>query len=661
MERRNIALFSVIILLTAASCSTSRKLNKIRSMESRVNINLPEMQSSHDIDTSARKIQEDTITVNIDGHEMVLMKAIKDEESGEMVAYQELDAAYVTARFRNVAERRGKTDLEFQIRVPETMLDNKWQLRFFPSMFVGEQTHSLEPVYITGKDYRKVQLKGYQQYQRFLNSIITDSVDFINLHQLEIFLKRNLPQIYAFKDSEIEVSDEEFYSHYGFTERMAVEHYTSEAKIRKNNRKISRKGDMFRRYVKIPIVTDGLRLDTVYQDKGAFFYNYIQTIEVTRNIKKVDIVMNGDIYEETRRIYGIPNTEPLSFYISSLSAFVDNTVGYKKAVVSRRVEANTSGFIDFEMGRSEVKRRLFNNDMEISRIEGILASLLENEQFDLDSIMVTAYASPEGTVALNTKLSSDRAASVSSFFKRSIDHLSDSLRSNAGFMVGLDGAISHNEEPLPQIRFKSKNGGENWSKFESIINESQELDPKQKEYFMKCMQLSNLDARENALKLDKDLYRFCKESIYPRLRNVRFDFYLHRKGMVQDTIHTTVVDTSYMDGVQAIRDRDYDRAIVLLRPYEDYNTAVAYCALDRNQSALSILEKMTKTAQVNYLLAILYSREGQTEKAIQHYMTSCTQDKTFINRGNLDPEISSLIRSYNLNAVKEEDDFEYSY
>ena len=88
---------------------------------------------------------------------------------------------------------------------------------------------------------------------------------------------------------------------------------------------------------------------------------------------------------------------------------------------------------------------------------------------------------------------------------------------------------------------------------------------------------------------------------------------------------------------------------------EDYNTAVAYCAMDRNQSALSILEKMERTPEVNYMLAIIYSREGETEKAVQHYMTSCEQDKTYISRGNLDPEISTLIRAYGLNAVKEDE------
>ena len=94
------------------------------------------------------------------------------------------------------------------------------------------------------------------------------------------------------------------------------------------------------------------------------------------------------------------------------------------------------------------------------------------------------------------------------------------------------------------------------------------------------------------------------------LRQVNFHFHLHRKGMVKDTVMTTILDSTYMSGVQAIKDRDYEKALELLMPYGDYNAAVACCALDRNLNALGILEKCEKTAQVNYMLALLYSRQG---------------------------------------------------
>ena len=144
-------------------------------------------------------------------------------------------------------------------------------------------------------------------------------------------------------------------------------------------------------------------------------------------------------------------------------------------------------------------------------------------------------------------------------------------------------------------------------------------------------------------------YRYLREKLYPRLRVVKFNFYLHRKGMVKDTVHTTELDTVYMRGVQCLRDHDYEAAIKRLQPYKDFNTAVAYVALDRNSSAKEILKDLERTAAVDYLLAILYSRDGDEQNAVQCYIHACAREPSYVHRGNLDPEISALIRKYDLN------------
>ena len=115
-----------------------------------------------------------------------------------------------------------------------------------------------------------------------------------------------------------------------------------------------------------------------------------------------------------------------------------------------------------------------------------------------------------------------------------------------------------------------------------------------------------------------------------------------------------MLDDVYQAGLQAIRDRDYERAVTLLRPYKDYNTAVAYCSMDYNASALSILEKLPRDDKVNYLLAIVYSRRGDERSAVECYIRSCQQNPAMIHRGNLDPEISQLIHQYGLNQEPSE-------
>ena len=654
MGRRTIKY--VLPLLLAATllpaCGTRRKAHEVYRRQLAASLQLPRqvdyLPEYKDVKTPRR----DTIRVtDLDGREMILMKAVRDEESGEMVAAEMLDAAMVTARFRNIAERNGKIDLEFQVLVPPEMQDSRWQLRLHPDMFVLEDSLRLDDVVVTGAEYRKAQLRGYQQYERFLSRIVTDTLAFVDLRNLEIFVERNIPQVYALKTDTTFVSDEVFESYFGVSEQEAMEHYTNKFLRWRNEWRKANRQKMFNKYIKVPIVTEGIRLDTVIRfDNGAFLYNYVQTINTRPRLRKVDVVLSGDIFEQDKRLYEIPETEPLTYYISSLSAFVDGTPRYKKQITSRRVQANTACYIDFEQGSAEIDEDMSNNHFEIGRIKQNLASLIENKVFDLDSIIVTASCSPEGSVPFNTKLSQRRSESVSRYFEEYIRAYRDSLREENMVHVYFDGMA---EEDIPgqtgnDVVFLSRNNPENWRMLDVLIAQSDSLTADQKREYIDICEIRDLDAREEMLSR-KPYYRFLREVLYPRLRTVKFDFHLHRKGMVKDTIQTTVLDEEYMAGVQAIRDRDYEKAIQILRPYKDYNAAVAFCAMDYNASALAILETLPETDQVHYMLAVIYSRQGRDRDAVEHYLKACKLTPSYWHRGNLDPEIAALIKRYNLN------------
>lgn len=649
-------LFAAVALAVVSSCATRRKLmNLVNASDSTATVQLalakeadylPEMKN----DLSASR---DTLTVkDDDGREFLLMKAVKDEETGEMVATEVIEAAKVTARFRNVAERHGKVDLAFQIMVPPSMMDTKWQLRFYPDMFVMGDSLRLEPVIITGGGYRKAQLRGYELYDKFLAKIVQDTTKFIDIEQLEIFLQRNIPQLYAFKSDSSYVDESQFNTVYGVSQRQAVEHYTNKVARRINERRKNKREAMYAKYVKVPIVTEGIRLDSVVVNTdGDFVYYYVQTINTRPKLRKVDVKLSGEIFESDKRIYTIPVTEPLTFYISSISAFVDNTEKYLTKVIERRATANTECRIDFEAGKSEIKMDYADNAYEINMISKTIASLLENKDFDLDSIIVRATASPEGRFTLNSSLAQKRSEAVSSYFSKYIEAYKDSLRQEAGFSMSFNGEeqkIVAAEKPV-DIRFTPRCIPENWDDLDALVDKDVVMNPDQKSDYFNVRSESNPDVREARMK-NQAYYRYMKETLYPKLRTVKFNCYLHRKGMIKDTVHTTVLDSTYMRGVQELRDMNYAEALALLIPYDDFNTAVAYVGMDRNVNAMRILSKLEKTAQVNYLMAILYSRSGDFNNAVQHYVTSCRQNPSYRFRGNLDPEISVLIKQYGLNS-----------
>ena len=647
MKPKFLIIGGLAALAVVASCSSQRKLAAIKRGNPAASLVLGKDMYVPEIKEA--KVLRDTLRIkDDDGRELLLMKAIRDEDSGDMVATETLDAARITARFRNIAERHGQVDLSFAIIVPGAMQDSKWQLRFYPDMYMLGDVERLEPVIITGNAYRKAQLKGYQQYNRFVSRIISDTTRFVNLRALEIFLRRNIPQLYAFKTDSTYVSDEHFYTIYGVSEQEAVEHYTNKIARRMNDRRKSRLDEMYRKYVRVPIVTEGIRLDTVMVgENGDFIYNYVQTIATRPRLRKVDIVLSGDIYESDRKLYAIPESSPLTFYISSVSGLADRTEHYMTKVIERHADASTTSRIDFHVGKSNIDLSLGENRRELGRIRRTLASLLENETFLMDSIIVTASASPEGSESLNWRLSRSRSESISRYLDDQIKVLWDSLDRRNGLRFNAAGMRI--KATPPRIPFISRYKGENWDRLDFLVDEDDYLTEGDKSRYELLGRVPDLDGREALLARER-FYPYLRERLYPRLRTVAFDFHLHRKDMVKDTIHTTVLDSTYMRGVRALTNMDYDGALALLRPYDDYNTAIAYMGLDRNQSAMAILSRLKPTASVNYLMAILYARQGDEEEAVERYLRACRQEPSYVHRGNLDPEISHLIKAYRLNG-----------
>ena len=653
-----------VVLFTALtqSCGTSRKLERLQKKQLSASIGLTKENDIPELEV--RKAKSDTLVIKDlqTGRDVFFVKAIKDEETGEMVANEVLNAAVVTARFRNIAERRGMVDLQFQLTVPEDMQDKGWQLRFFPDMFIMEDSVRLEPVFVTGLNYRKAQLKGYQQYERFISKIISDSTKLIDLRALEIFIRRNIPEVYAFKNDSTEVSDEVFYSYYGVTEQQAVEHYTNHFRKRLNERRKNNRMKMYQKYVKVPIVNEGIRLDTVIESiNGDLVYNYVQTIHTRPKLRKVDIVLSGDIFEQDKKVYDIPRSEPLTFYISSLSSFCDERERYLTRVIERRAEANVSYKIEFELGKSEVTTKLSDNERQIGYVLQNIEDLLQNEVFDLDSIVIVANASPEGSYALNGSLSKRRGDAVVAYLDKYVKDYRKKLAENAGFSVDLEGNVVSNAKNIPNIRFTSRSVPENWEQLDRLVANNRFLTDAQKEKYFSYQDIKDKDLREQKMKGD-DYYKYIKDSLYNHLRVVDFKFNLHRKGMIQEVMETTEIDENYMKGVRLLKDMEYEEAVKILGPYQDYNAAVAYMGCDRNASAMLILKNIEeRTPQINYLMAILYSRTGNEKEAVQCYMNACKQDRSYVYRGNLDPEISELIKLYGLNRQDDEFDENLGY
>ena len=607
-----------VVLVFVLSCTSYRKLGRIRSGEVRMGLGVSEEKP---LDDGGPEIDIDSMRGSLsDGP--IIMNAIRDSETGEMVATDIIRASRVIARFRNVAERGGKVSVSFDVIVPDGMKDSRYQLKIRPFMtFVGD-TLALEPVYITGEKYRSRQLKGYERYRSFLASIISDTTDFIRMGQLEVFLARNFPQIYAMKTDSTAMDDSVAEGIFGVTQAQAIEHYTRMWQVRANERRKRMRGKMYSRYVPDPLLTEGIRLDTVLTSEGDFIYRYVHTFRPPPKVRKVTVFLRGTLFQDGVDVAALPFPEDIAFYISSLSTLVEDRVKYRVVILERNVYDNTKALLDFRQGSAVLDTLLGDNASEMRRVRRCLDDVVSKDEYELDSLKITASCSLEGRFEVNRKLSEMRAETIRRMLEDDVP-----------------------ESWAPKMKTFAQ--PENWEQFSLLVENDTVLSVAAKRKIGDYVKQASRhpDAAENGLaKLSE--YRYLREKVYPKLRSVKFEFHLHRKGMLKDTVHTSEIDTVYMTGLDAMRDMDYRRAVSLLKPYRDYNSALALTSADYNYTALDVLQGLSvDNPKVCYLMALVLSRLGQRDEAGKYLDLAVAYDPALKYRANLDPELSGYVNN----------------
>ncbi len=609
----------MVLAILTLSCTSYRRVRQMRDGE--VMLGLSVRDDSRFEEPESEPVVDSVCADASNGP--IIMNAIRDAETGEMVATDVISASKVTARFRNVAERDGYVTIGFDINVPGMMMDSKWRLKILPSMRIENDTVSLQPLYITGRAYRNAQLRGYQRYQAFLASIITDTTDMVRMRQLEIFLERHFPQTYKMKTDTSIISQPMAESLFGVTQMDALRHYTRHWKVKRNEWKKRNRQAMFRKYVKDPIIREGVRLDTVMTEEGDFIYQYNHTFRSRPGLRKVMLSLDGRVYEDGECVLELPFPQDLTFYISSLSSLADTSVRYKMMVLERVVNDHTKALIDFDKGSSLVDTLRGDNASELKRVLRCVDDVASREDLILDSLVITASCSPEGSYRLNERLSDARSKSVLGVLEKCMpEQMRTSLRTSC----------------MP----------ENWSQMRTLIANDTILNRSARDKIVRMIDtMDHPDGVESRLSTMSE-YRYLREKIYPQLRSVSFDFYLHRKGMVKDTVHTTVVDSVYMSGIDRLKMMDYKEAVRILRPYADYNAALAYVSSGYNHSALNVLESIdVPDAKALYLMAMVLSRLERYEQALERFDEALQLLPALEFRANLDPEMSELVRKWN--------------
>ena len=476
-------------------------------------------------------------------------------EDGERVMSLEIEQVTVVAKIRSVPERNGQVRLDFMITLPKQLLGGSRSVVITPVLHKPDGRMELEDLVIRGGRFSLLQQRDYWQYATYVDRFRPDTLG-----------------------------------------REAA----------------------FNRFVKFPYPEDA-RLDSVAEHRGMMTYYYSEEVKTDETSKRMTVTLEGKVLGIDDSAYRLPPSDTLSYVVSSMLSFVDTLPRYRIRVIDKYVTVTDRNYIRFLVGRTEVVDTLGDNRRQLDKITDLMRQIVEQEEFYVDTIMLTATAWPEGRYTANERLARGRAEALKRYLVKRYGRQIDTMLT---------------------VRWVA----EGWDELVRLIRGDKELSHRD-EILALIAAERNPDRREQLIRRRYPAaYARIKAQLYPLLRTVNFRYDLRRKGMIKDTIHTTELDTVYARGVELLRKRKYARALYILNDYNDRNTVVVHLSMDHNERALELLAVLPKDAITEYLKAIACSRLGRKEEGRGHFLEACRLDQRMEYRGNLDPEITELLK-----------------
>lgn len=477
------------------------------------------------------------------------------QENGERIMAMQIQEVTIRATTRTLPERLGKVTIDFVIDMPRQLQGTCRSIAVIPYLHKYGEAHPLQDITIRGGLFSRVQDRDYWQYNKYLH---------------------------VFNPSEIGA------------ERA------------------------FARFVKYPY-SEGSRLDSIVQHPGHISYYYSQEVPTDETSKTMLVTLQGWVMALDESYYKLPPSDTLTYHVSSMLSFADTTTRYKIKIIEKYATVQDRNYIQFRLNDTHVLDSLGRNAAELDKIRTRMAGLIGQREFFVDSIVLTASASPEGRYARNSTLAQGRAHALKGYLRKCIGPQVDTLM---------------------QIRWIA----EDWHELTTRIRSDENLQHRAE--ILKLIDTdSDPDRRERTIReLYPQDYQYLKESVYPSLRAVTMRYDLRRVGMVKDTIHTREVDTAYMRGINLLQKRKYAKALYILNDYRDRNTVITLLSLGYDAQALEMLNGLERSHTTEYLKAVACSRLGRKVEGREHFLTACGMDKRMQYRGNLDPEITELLK-----------------
>ena len=279
-----------------------------------------------------------------------------------------------------------------------------------------------------------------------------------------------------------------------------------------------------------------------------------------------------------------------------------------EVVKSREIQAEC--FLDFEVNKINIRPEYMNNPRELAKIRVMIDDLKLDPSIKVNRLDIIGYASPEGTLATNKRLSEGRAMA-----------LRDYLASRYDF---------------PRNQYHIIFGGENW---DGLIDALETLDMDYKNEMLDIIQDIPIEkGRETKLMQLRGgvPYRYLLKNVFPSLRvaicKVNYDIKNFNVDEAKEVINRRpqnlslnemfLVANTYPKGSQEFIDV-FETAVRMYPDSEIANMNAATAALSRNDliSAERYLKKMESQEywpEYNNAMGILTLLKGDYELAEEY-------------------------------------------
>lgn len=277
-------------------------------------------------------------------------------------------------------------------------------------------------------------------------------------------------------------------------------------------------------------------------------------------------------------------------------------------------EMSCEAFLDFVVSKTDIKPDYMNNPAELKKISSMLTEVKNDTAITIRGISVIGYASPEGSILINKKLSEGRAKAL-------VDYLLPRF-------------------PFPKNLYKIEYGGENWDGLRKMVAESDMAEKEGILHFIDNVPVAinyrTNTSRKKSLMLYKQggPYRFMLHEFYPHLRKaickIEYEVQSFNIEQAKMQVHSRpqnlslnefyLVALTYKNGSPEFIEL-FETAVRIFPDDRIANLNAASAALSRGDVALA--ERYLKKAEVSApeyenAVGVLHLLKGEYEQAEVH-------------------------------------------